>query len=746
MLVVVHPILSIPEQNISTFFPTTLGLFGTLQFIEAFQSNYEDFNHYDLRVAAKMILQRQAYLFFTWNLTKYIMANPAIHDSTNPEFFKLTPDSFQPEIFEIEAYLSSPGFLWRMSNANYKKLCDIFNLTQQNEVYDLGIVTVHNDVSAIAPILASSGNGFKPFNYNLVKIFFENTFTFELSKYELTEFMFSYDYDLHSMDSKIDYADFVLLLLTGRCNNSVTGLFLTNFKTINKVSYKIPKKSNRKMFNKKEINLIHSLTPIRMIEEKPDSILENLLKSVNSDSFKRNILKSGTNDDVCNIIFGPENKPIIESYPVESTSVSKYFNSTETSKSLTFNAFKSVIEKQRDTKKFQDSVPKNSYELYSTTKKHPIHYIIPYIKELVRKSRVQNPITHALYKNSNWAHDGFMAMNEHPFSFYNFIISWFGYSVNVNNFKVKNHKNQSIRKPYKCFYNNESIFILIDEYLNCFERDGRLWHYSSRYYGDSINNWLKIKADIYEVYRSYTVVRETKNKKENKKDKNNNNSDDDIAGDEHTDDQNADDVGFSNNKDFDKKASNDEIKQEIKKEISKMQNNYETNIDMNVDESILGQKGTRRSNEDSNSNNISDLCDLFEYVGEDCIRTVGETIKSNGTTYYTANSTVRPLDNGGIDQAQEIPSVDCEVISNDESNIVLEHDVVEADTNKSSIGSSIFKKFGNSLRIMNRSSIKKLNIVNRELEEGEYFKIKRLKQTKPISKFSRIIKGYFISV
>lgn len=75
----------------------------------------------------------------------------------------------------------------------------------------------------------------------------------------------------------------------------------------------------------------------------------------------------------------------------------------------------------------------------------------------------------SLYLNYGWGHGGNMATNEHPFSFYNFIISWFGYSLNVNNFKSKNHKFPVIKKPYKCSYSSETTSVLIDEYFYFFK-------------------------------------------------------------------------------------------------------------------------------------------------------------------------------------------------------------------------------------------------------------------------------------
>lgn len=150
-----------------------------------------------------------------------------------------------------------------------------------------------------------------------------------------------------------------------------------------------------------------------------------------------------------------------------------------------------------------------------------------------------------------------------------------------------------------------------------------------------------------------------------------------------------------------------------------------------------------QNNKTDDINKVSDLFNLFELTAQNPSSIASETNKSDGRTYYTANSTFSPqrTRKNKIIQNQKIADTFDEVSTKNEIKRAPANNTVEEDQSKSSIESGIFKKFGNSLRDKRKSSIKQLNKDDVELKQFEYAKLIEVEQTKPLSGFAKNVKS-----
>ncbi|KAG0686813.1 hypothetical protein C6P40_003339 [Pichia californica] len=260
-------LLKVPEAPWEEFYlPTTLGIIGTTQFIEAKNSGYTDFQPNDLYSRARIILQKQLFMVYRWSLIRFCVAHPIAEKYIPAKFFQIIPQNFIPDNIEIQNYINSPKFMWRFSMINYGyfaklfgKHCPIYHHSTEFDNDDL--LTHDLDYSPLVAYVKSNqelvssvkyrfhlykSKDIKGIEFSKITEIMEKL-TFELADHEEAECFHSDDYYLHLMATK-KTEDFTSILITGHYADNVLGNLLRE--SINEANHKLANMKKEKLLPK----------------------------------------------------------------------------------------------------------------------------------------------------------------------------------------------------------------------------------------------------------------------------------------------------------------------------------------------------------------------------------------------------------------------------------------------------------------------------------------------------------------
>lgn len=206
---------------------TSVILYGTAQFVDAWRGGYEGFELLDLECAARLVLQRQAYLIYRWSLTRLLLLDESLVCGV-ARCFDVSPDNFVPQEEEVQFYLKEPCFLWRFSRHNYDTVVSSIREGRLLMLSDKG----HDSSPPVG------------YEYDIEKHLLigalEEKFKCQLNQWEVLEYRHSLDFHLHSMDKETTYQEFVSVLLTGGCGRYTSELYrqLKRKEATSRVSHK----------------------------------------------------------------------------------------------------------------------------------------------------------------------------------------------------------------------------------------------------------------------------------------------------------------------------------------------------------------------------------------------------------------------------------------------------------------------------------------------------------------------------
>lgn len=488
--------------------PTTLPLFGSVQFREARIGRYKGFDEYDLRYAARKIIQRQIYMFYTWCLNRYCMKHNFKKNLIKEKFFRITPDNFEPDEEEIALYIWNPKFLWLFSMANYENVINLFHSDPKENKVLFQMFPFYTDTSPIVPYLEAHRDpikkifgisktiAFQCFDFKEVAKFDETSFQFRLNKYETSEYLFSNDFHIHEMDANTSYTEFIQVLLTGSCERYTSNLQI--------------------QYADRESKLRLGLKFIKH-KAKPFKDTENLIKECfellekNSKDAKSNIstirnykyqpiyrsLRIGSRKSISNALelFNYENQDPVRA--VLQSSQICFFDDGD--KTCLDDCSKANI--KASYLKYNDPVFYNQHVdiefLYGTAlfeKTQPDSaicymgvnintfplFINGHLNTLVKKREQKVKINVSFYTNSKWNEYMYEGEENHPFPFYKLIKRCFGYCVDMNKYLYVDENHNQYRVGWKLPFSHQVNNELVNRYLLIVEEYGWLDTYSAR--------------------------------------------------------------------------------------------------------------------------------------------------------------------------------------------------------------------------------------------------------------------------
>lgn len=526
MLFLQNKTFGIPIIGPRMIAPTTLPLFGTVQFTEARTGRYKGYDEYDLRYSARKIIQRQMYMFYTWCLNRYSMQHIFKKTMIKSKFFEITPDNFEPDEEEIALYLWNPKFMWLFSMANYENVIKLFQSdTAENKVL-FQVFPFYTDTSPLVPYLEAHRDplkkvfgmskklDFQPFDFNKVAQFNES-FQFKLDKYETSEYFFSNDFHIHEMDGNTSYTEFIQVLLTGACKRYTSNLQTQYVERESQLRLGLNFiKQKAKPFKNTEqvIKECFELLGERSKESKSN------LSTIRNYKFKpiHHSLRIGSRRSISNAleVFNYENqdpiRAVLQSSPIcffddgdktclndcskanIKASYSKYNDPV-------FYNQHAEIEYLYGTALFKQTQPDSAICYMGVNINTFPLFINGHLNELVKKREQQIQIKDSLFTHSHWNENMCAVEEHHPFPFYKLIKRCFGYCVDLNKYIYVDENGKRYRVGWKLPFSEEVNNELIYRYLSIVEEHGWLDTYSARLIGKDKKGkqeWESIKTEI----------------------------------------------------------------------------------------------------------------------------------------------------------------------------------------------------------------------------------------------------------
>lgn len=476
-------------ENISS---TAIGLTGTTQFLQAFNGNYTGYMMYDVRARVKKILQVQMFLFYQIMFIIFCLSHP-IESKLLPKYFwNFTPQCFSPDTDEIDLYINHPKFLWRFSMGNYGYFCDVFakHLPFLRLEYDVSFAmpTTYNfDDSPLIPFIQTGGEiikstfktklkmiknvGAHHIKFDKIK-YLHSKFTHKVSIYEQSEIFHSDDVQLHLLDSKFTYDDFINEIITGYTSKGPGKLLLEQINEYNKrvTDSKYQKKSDKEV----KKSLKKSVKEEKKAFKEAEKLQKKLKKQNQKLSKKSSSMKSENNLELV-----PSNEPTFsKNSTMKFAKTSKLPGSNDKSH-FTFRKLKNktisidtTVDETVTTEFYVDALehipsdenknlasdttrPSQDIEVsvhfvhHLETPKSPAYYLgnfgdynkqtrINHFQDFVRMRKEECPVLNELYVNSKWCHQALL--NNYTNLFYAAAIEYFGANASVNS-TLKNTDN-----------------------------------------------------------------------------------------------------------------------------------------------------------------------------------------------------------------------------------------------------------------------------------------------------------------
>lgn len=244
---------------------TAILLVTTDQFCEARRCNYKGYDVMDIQHRAFKHLQTQQYMLYTICLVRFILVHPLYYNFINKRYFKINPNYFIPNQFEIDNFLNKPSFMWRFSMKNYAFYSNLFGkklpISKESNGNDAKLGKNNNDelntvltnssenneksIHSVNSKFSKNGkNGKNNFleadviiehidssplvDYikvsnlkKILKLLIKLNFFKCINEFQFFEFIHSYDFYLHDMPiQNISLLDFINMLITGYSTDS----------------------------------------------------------------------------------------------------------------------------------------------------------------------------------------------------------------------------------------------------------------------------------------------------------------------------------------------------------------------------------------------------------------------------------------------------------------------------------------------------------------------------------------------
>lgn len=397
---------------------TAYSIFGTTQFVEAKNANYEGFVDSDLRFRAYTILQRQVYMIMRWSILRYALDNPLKINFLNARVFNLTPDNFVPSLEDIDSYLKCPRFLWRFSWQNYTECIEAMECKETDFKY-LDFRLSYQDGSCINAFARGKHtkltNSFKKrlhvdninmSHYDLNKIdkMDKVYFNFQLTKFEKLEYLYSDDYMMFEMDGKTTYEEFTHLILTGQCHRYNS-----------KILEEKVKFDNEKHQIKKRI--------IKAQSNKP--LIEALKNTIRTFHSERGYYNKDPSDELS--FFYESGKQ----YKI----VMKLIKMIDNQDTMNRDLFEELF----------NQVDISIYNFYGSTDDDLSMLAKRTYFRVINKHKSKVIISNRLYSVSTWTHQALMSDAIHPFSFYKFLNTYVSAKCCADFDKLFNHIDDAYR-------------------------------------------------------------------------------------------------------------------------------------------------------------------------------------------------------------------------------------------------------------------------------------------------------------
>lgn len=540
-----------PQPNL---YPSSLNLFGTIQFIQAHKTGYFGFSIDDLTQPAKIILQRQAYLLFSWAVLRYCctLSNRKARAKLK-KFNNINPDNFAPNENEIFLYIKNPKFLWRFSTINYKNITKLLN-SDNKHIKELEIFTTYGDSSAIVPFIENSGIKADVINFD---------FKFKFTAYEVSEYLYSDDYHLHLMDEITNYNEFLQIILSGQCKrykSKILSLYEEEKDRKPKKANNYNHKSTKSMINecfrlieldKRQIEITkHSRLSSKFDTIRKSFSIKRSKSRSKSKSTSRHLTKNSNKNQTGNTLTIDDGDNVSDSLFLSSYQLPmsgfKYdgfqipISDDPTKKDLTnllefdvsiikFNDQSiedcyTTIEKLIKSKYFINNIPENAVNFIGEINQPYPFFTMAYLNILLEKRKAEIIVDKNFLKSPTWNHTALKRKEIHPFSFYRFIYSCYGPKVDVqNSYKIGPH-NEALIIYWEPPESDSQFEYYADQYSKLAQENKWVSTYSARLKKSS-EEWSKFQTDCRMLIRHYKSMAKLENinnlKNDNVQQKNN---------------------------------------------------------------------------------------------------------------------------------------------------------------------------------------------------------------------------------